>query len=326
MVIVGAEWSGQSIASVLTHHKEINIVGFFDDKHQEKTIAIQNGKGMVDIPILGSSKELYSFIRSRKKCPEVVIAIAHGLRDHLHTQIADCYKKGVEVHQMPDLYSRLTKKIPIKHIDHQWVIPRLKAPVRNLNYITCRTVDYIISGLLLLFVYIPLFPVIALLIKATSKGPVLFKQKREGLNGNRFTLFKFRTMENKARKSGAAWTTKGDKRITFVGQYLRKFRLDELPQLINIFKGEMALIGPRPEAVELVSQFKREIPFYEYRYLVKPGITGWAQVNYSNTCSVEGALEKLQFDLYWIKNCSIWLNFKIILMSFRVVFTGYGSV
>jgi len=126
--------------------------------------------------------------------------------------------------------------------------------------------------------------------------------------------------------NGDAWTTKNDKRITRVGRLLRKFRLDELPQLINVLRREMALIGPRPEASELVRKFREEIAFYDYRYLVRPGITGWAQVNYSNTCSVDGALEKLQYDLYWIKNRSFWLDMKIIFKSIRVVLTGYGAV
>jgi len=186
--------------------------------------------------------------------------------------------------------------------------------------------DYFISAILLVFVFIPLWPLIALAIKLDSKGSIYFYQKRFGLNGRRFTLLKFRTMTEKARKEGAAWTTKDDVRVTRVGKILRKYRIDELPQLINVFRGEMALVGPRPEAIELVALFKREIPFYEYRYLVKPGLTGWAQVNYINTSSIDGALEKLQYDLYWIKNCSLWLHFRVLLRSVRVVLTGYGSV
>ena len=133
-------------------------------------------------------------------------------------------------------------------------------------------------------------------------------------------------MVNNADKLGTKWTLKDDERITKIGKWLRKFRFDELPQLINVLKGDMGLIGPRPEAVELVQTFKEEIPFYEYRYLVKPGITGWAQVNQGSTASVEESLEKLQYDLYWIKNRSFWLDLKIIFKSIKVIFTGFGAV
>lgn len=133
-------------------------------------------------------------------------------------------------------------------------------------------------------------------------------------------------MTKDAEKTGSHWTSKNDTRITRVGKFLRKYRIDEVPQLLNVLKGDMALIGPRPEAIKLVERFKQEIPFYEYRYLVRPGITGWAQVCYENTCSVEGALEKLQYDLYWIKNRSILLDFRIIFKSIKVMLTGYGAV
>lgn len=172
---------------------------------------------------------------------------------------------------------------------------------------------------------LPLFPIIAWLIRLDSKGSVLFKQRRVGIHGKTFVLLKFRTMYE-TDESGAAWTVKNDARITRVGAWLRKYRLDELPQLINILKGDMALIGPRPEAAELAELFRKEIPFYEYRSLVKPGITGWAQVNHGNTCSLEGAREKLQYDLYWIKNRSFWIDLKIIVKSIKVVLTGFGAV
>lgn len=175
-------------------------------------------------------------------------------------------------------------------------------------------------------IIVPFYPLISLAIKLDSHGPVLYKQKRVGKKGQVFTLFKFRTMEKNADRNGTSWTTKNDKRITWFGRWLRKFRLDELPQLINVMRGEMALIGPRPEAIKLVEEFRKQIPFYEYRYLVLPGITGWAQVNYENTCSVDGALEKLQYDLYWIRHRSFWLDLKIIFKSIKVMLTGFGAV
>jgi lipopolysaccharide/colanic/teichoic acid biosynthesis glycosyltransferase len=186
--------------------------------------------------------------------------------------------------------------------------------------------SYFFSLIGILFFFLPLFPVFALAIKFDSSGPIFYKQLRTGRHGHPFTLLKFRTMKDKSDTHGSKWTLKGDDRITRVGKFLRKYRLDELPQLINILKGEMALIGPRPEAVELVEEFKKEIPFYDCRYSVLPGITGWAQVNHENTCSVDGAYEKLQYDLYWIKHRSFALDIKIIFKSIKVIFTGYGAV
>ena len=166
----------------------------------------------------------------------------------------------------------------------------------------------------------------ALAIKLTSSGPVFFLQSRVGFKGHPFTIFKFRTMTHRTHEMGTSWTVENDIRITSIGSFLRKFRIDELPQLLNVLRGDMALVGPRPEASDLVALYRKEIPFYEYRYLVKPGITGWAQVEYRNTCSVEGALEKLQYDLFWIKYRSPWMQLKVILKTIKVTLTGFGSV
>jgi lipopolysaccharide/colanic/teichoic acid biosynthesis glycosyltransferase len=173
---------------------------------------------------------------------------------------------------------------------------------------------------------LPLGPFIALFIKLDSKGPLLYLQKRVGKNECIFSVIKFRTMYQNAENGQAVWAKEKDERVTRVGKILRKFRLDEITQFINVLKGDMALIGPRPERPEFVSMLSKEIPFYNYRHLVKPGITGWAQVNYSYGNSVEDALEKLQYDLYWIKNRSFWLDLKVILKSIKVVLTGFGAM
>lgn len=323
-LIVGAEWAGKAIAHEIVKKGGREIAGFVDD-HASDEIHLEYGGGELKLPVLGASDRLYE-IAKNTGVAEVVIAVAHSQKDHLLAEIIKCHEHGIRVHQMPDLYAELAQKIPVKHIGHEWIIPRLKAPSRDFYSFLTYAIDYGVSLTMLLLVFFPLFPFIAAAIKLSSPGPLYFYQKRVGLNGRRFTILKFRTMTDRARKQGAAWTTSTDPRITWVGRIIRKFRIDELPQLINILKGDMALIGPRPEAVELVAKFKKEIPFYEYRYLVKPGITGWAQVNYANTCSVEGALEKFQYDLYWIKKKSILMNFRIMLMSVRVVLTGYGAV
>lgn len=327
IIIVGAGWAGKNTAESLLnsrHAHKFEIIGFLDDRKEEiNDIEIIAGQKTVIIPVLNTSKHIVETAETYN-ANEVVIAITHEKKGHVLEQVVACYANNLKVIQVPDLFAEVFKRIPINHIDHHWVLPTLKPPRRGLNEVVISAIDYAVSFILLITVLFPLFPFIYIAIKLSSPGPLFFFQKRIGLHGKRFTILKFRTMAHKAK--GASWTTEGDDRITFTGKFMRKFRIDELPQLINVLRGEMALIGPRPEAVDLVALYKREIPFYEYRYLVKPGVTGWAQVVYRNTCSVEGALNKLQFDLYWIKNRSITLCVKIIIKTIKVAVTGFGSV
>lgn len=332
LIIVGAGWAGKTIASVIARDDPSKIIGFVDDRFGEgssekpgDSIVISNGNGGVPVKVLGRSSDLIRLVREHG-AQGVVIAITHDRADHLLSQVVKCYEEDIAVYEMPELFAKLTRKVPVQHINRRWVIPNLAAPPNNLYTFFHDATNYVLGLLGLLFAFVPFFPIAALLIKLDSKGPVFYRQKRVGKKGSVFELLKFRTMRQNADRQGTAWTTKDDDRITRVGRWMRKYRLDELPQLVNVLKGEMALIGPRPEAVDLVELFRQQIPFYEYRYLVRPGITGWAQVNYENTCSVEGALEKLQYDLYWIKNRSFWLDLKIIFKSAKVMLTGFGAI
>jgi len=325
LIIVGGGWAGKTIASTLLSESGLDIVGFVEDKPPSDKIIVSNNNGGAPFPVLGHSRNLVK-IAKEHNADSVVIAITHDRDDHLFFQIIKCYEEGITVHEMPDLYAKYTHKIPVHHVNHHWIAPKLSAPTHDLYDIFHDSCNYLISLFGFVCVFLPILPLMAIAIKLDSKGPVFFKQKRVGKRGRQFNLLKFRTMIDNAHKNGTAWTAKDDDRITRVGKWLRRYRLDELPQLINVLIGDMALIGPRPEAVELVEKFNKEIPFYEYRYLVLPGATGWAQVNYENTCSVEGALEKLQYDLYWIKNRSFWLDLKIIFKSFKVMLTGFGAV
>lgn len=325
-VIVGAGWAGRTIASIIETKTPKRIIGFIDDTMHgsNREIVISNGNGGAAIPSLGHSENLLQIIKQNRGS-SVIIAITHDRKDYLLSQIIQCHKNKISVYEMPEVFEKLTKKIPVQHLSHHWILPNLTKRPHNFYNLFHNLVNYLLSLLGLLFVFLPTLPVIALLIKLDSPGPIFYRQKRAGKNGLPFVILKYRTMKTNADKEGSAWTFKGDMRITQLGRWLRKYRLDELPQLLNVLKRDMALIGPRPEAVELVDNFKKEIPFYEYRYLVRPGITGWAQVNYENTCSVDGALEKLQYDLYWIKNRSFGLDLKIIFKSIKVMLTGFGT-
>lgn len=186
-----------------------------------------------------------------------------------------------------------------------------------------RAFDLLIGSLLLVLL-MPLFLPVALAIRLESKGPIFFKQLRTGLYNQEFEIIKFRSMYENAESNGAQWACKNDKRVTRVGQFIRKTRLDELPQLLNVLKGEMSLIGPRPEREVFIKDLEKAVPFYRFRHLVKPGITGLAQVMYRYGASVEDARYKHRYDLYYIRHRSWYLDLKILLKTVRVALTGEG--
>ncbi len=171
----------------------------------------------------------------------------------------------------------------------------------------------------------PLMSVIALCIKLDSAGPILYRQTRVGLHGYPYVLLKFRSMRHDAEADGAKWAVLGDSRVTRLGYWLRKLRLDELPQFINVVKGEMSLVGPRPERPHFVQDLREQIPYYDLRHTVRPGITGWAQTCFQYAASLEDSHVKLQYDLYYVKNLSLWLDLKIFLRTIRVVLQGSGA-
>ncbi len=181
------------------------------------------------------------------------------------------------------------------------------------------------AALSLLLAAAPLLLVTAVAIVIDTPGSVFYRQRRVGMNGRTFEIFKFRSMVCDAEKNGAQWAAANDARVTRVGRVIRKLRIDEIPQVINVLSGDMSFVGPRPERPEFVEILEREIPHYHLRHLVKPGITGWAQVKYVYGASIEDARTKLQFDLYYIKNFSIFMDFLIVLLTVRVALFGVGS-
>jgi len=188
-----------------------------------------------------------------------------------------------------------------------------------------RLIDLFISVFSLVILF-PLIMMIAVLIKLESRGPIFFKQERVGENGRVFVLYKFRSMQDDAEKeTGPVWAEDMDDRMTRIGSFVRKTRIDEIPQLFNVLKGDMSIVGPRPERPFFVEQLAKKIPFYVKRHSVKPGVTGWAQVRYSYGASLEDAKEKLQYDLFYIKHMSFWLDMGVIADTFKVVLMGKGA-
>ncbi|NLW80492.1 MAG: TIGR03013 family PEP-CTERM/XrtA system glycosyltransferase [Desulfovibrionales bacterium] len=239
-------------------------------------------------------------------------------------ELLACKLAGIEVLDAPTFYERTQHKLLIENITPSWFIFSHGFRVTWFLRLIKRTMDIVLSVLGLLF-FLPVLPIVAVAIKLDSPGPVLFRQVRVGQGDRPFTVLKFRTMRlNAESESGAVWCQKEDSRITRVGHVLRKTRLDEVPQLLNILKGDMSIVGPRPERPEFVENLKEIIPYYSERHYVKPGLSGWAQVSYPYGSSVEDAVEKLRYDLYYIKNISVTFDIYVIFRTIKVVLLGKG--
>jgi exopolysaccharide biosynthesis polyprenyl glycosylphosphotransferase len=221
-----------------------------------------------------------------------------------------------------DYLTNVALQAAVEDLDGIPVISLAETPIRGWNWVMKRTMDVSISAILLVLLAIPL-AIIAALIKASSKGPVFYTQERMGLDGKSFTIYKFRSMhDNAERDTGPVWATSDDPRRTPVGRFLRLLNLDELPQLFNVFKGDMSLVGPRPERPTFVQEFKKRVPQYMLRHKVKSGITGWAQVNgWRGNTSIE---KRIEHDMYYIENWTVWLDLKILWLTFwRVLLHGH---
>ena len=241
-------------------------------------------------------------------------AIFSSLQDFSSEEIFD-----FEIMELIDFYEMIFRKIPIDFLTLDWFVKNIFNRDWSL-YESFKRVGDFLSGLLLFIIFLPLWPIIILMIKLESKGPVFYTSKRVGKAEKEFSIYKFRTMVKDASSLGPSWTLENDPRITKVGRFLRKSHLDELPQSLNVIKGEMSFVGPRPEEKKLVDLYKKEIPFYKMRFLIKPGIVGWAQINYPHTASVEEVKEKTAFDFYYLKNRSFILDIIIICRAIISIF------
>lgn len=325
VLIVGLGERGQFIARILHQTAQLNYqpVGYVDTR---QSIVAETATMPDGLPVVGPLTDLPALAR-RLRVQEVVLAIDHALDDRLFELLMACQAWGVGVVTMPDLHEKLQRSIPVQHIDSAWTLHMLQnLPVfSRLQLLWKRVFDVTIS-LLALLLAAPLMLVVALAICLDDRsGPVLYQQTRVGRGGRLFQIYKFRTMVSGGEGDGRArWAVQGDPRITPVGHLLRKTRLDELPQFINILKGEMSLVGPRPERPEFIAMLEQEIPFYHTRLLVKPGLTGWAQVQGNYNSDIEGAINKLEYDLYYLHHWSFWLDVYIIFKTASVVLKMKG--
>jgi exopolysaccharide biosynthesis polyprenyl glycosylphosphotransferase len=277
------------------------------------------------LPVLGEVSALPALVRLLQP-DEIIVATEGKVTQKTLQAILGSRELGIPITTMTTLYERVTGRVPVEHADDNLdvVLPMRRATTMRLYLMMARIFDLVIT-LLSLPLLIILMPLIWLANHLTDPGDLFYQQERVGKRGQPFQIYKFRTMVIDAEKeTGAVWASEKDSRITPIGRFLRQTRLDELPQLWNVLKGEMSLIGPRPERPHFVSQLSQQIPFYRARHAVKPGLTGWAQVKYRYGASAEDALMKLQYDLYYIKHQGAYLDLLILLKTVQVMLGRRG--
>jgi exopolysaccharide biosynthesis polyprenyl glycosylphosphotransferase len=259
-------------------------------------------------------------IATRMNVSEVVVGSDAFSQRRILEELVECRNMGVKITPASDLYEQLLQQVPVAQIDHHWIMDLPNRAQQNRMYVMIKRLVDIVLAAIGLVIFLVLLPFIALAIRIDSGRPIFYSQIRTGLHGRTFRVWKLRTMRPNAEYANQAqWTVPGDQRITRAGRFLRRARLDELPQLLNIVKGEMSFVGPRPERPEFVDQLEMAIPFYRTRLAVKPGLTGWAQVNEGYGSSVEDAITKLQYDLYYVKQQSLMLDALIIFRTPSIV-------
>lgn len=319
VLLLGSGRPAQIIADTVNGpNPNYEMVGCLDG-HPDRIGETVNG-----VRILGSEEDLGWISRVTKS--DVIVVAMNERRGTLPlSAILQCKLQGIEVEDWPNFYEKLTGKILLTDLRPSWLVFSDGFRKSPFTMTVKRSMDVVLASAGLLLA-LPLFPLIAALIKLGSRGPVLFRQERVGQNGRVFSLLKFRTMRADAeQQTGPVWALERDPRVTPVGRLLRKTRLDEIPQFWNVVKGEMSLVGPRPERPGFVAQLQERIPFYAHRLSVRPGMTGWAQVKYRYGATVEDAIEKLQYELYYIKNLSIFLDLLILLNTLQVILFMKGS-
>jgi Undecaprenyl-phosphate glucose phosphotransferase len=307
ILIAGSGDLGRLVADKVLEHRELGfrVVGFIDDRTGDHI-------GYRGLPLLGTLGEADEIIR-REEIDHLYVALP--LEEHVKMLglVEATNREGVDVHVVPDLLQFIALRARLENLDGVPIISLNDVPLRGFNSILKRALDVAISASALTVLAFPLL-LIAAVIRRTSPGPVFYTQERMGLDGKAFQVLKFRSMyEGAEDESGPVWARENDPRCTPVGRWLRRFDVDELPQFINVFRGEMSIVGPRPERPYFVEQFKHRIPQYMLRHKVKAGITGWAQVNgWRGNTSLE---KRIEYDLYYIENWSVGLDIKIMWLT-----------
>lgn len=321
VLVVGAGKAGRTLIEA---YKKLNpppflLIGFIDDDPAKRN------KSYGGFAVLGDSEHLIDLIEDYR-ISDVVVAITGEIKGETFQTVLDIQERGVEVTRMPILYEELTQRVPIEHLESDWVIRSFVDQVRVHGFyeLMKRSMD-ILGGLIGTMIFLLVLPFIAVAIIVETGFPVFYSQPRLGKGARLFTILKFRTMKQNAEADGQPKVAEeNDPRVTRVGNFLRKTRLDELPQFWTVLRGEMSLVGPRAERPELVAEYQKQIPYYRARLLVKPGLTGWAQINYGYVATVKETFVKLEYDLYYIKHRTLNLDFSIVLRTIGTVLRRTG--
>jgi len=317
VLVLGTGPLAQQMGDLITaSNRNYILAGYYNCANEAVEVptrdVVSNGHGLVAAALAEKVHKIVVSLSERRG----VFPMKDALR---------CKFSGIEVDDAPSFYEELTGKLMIESVTPSWFIFSNGFRLTVLLRLGKRIADVVCAALVGILVA-PLVPFVVLAIRLDSPGGVLFRQIRVGEQDRLFELYKFRTMRQDAEKlTGAVWAQKNDPRLTRIGGFMRKTRLDELPQLYNVLRGDMSFVGPRPERPEFVSKLEEKIPFYGKRHFVKPGLTGWAQVKYQYGSSVDDAVEKLRYDLYYIKNLSLTLDILIVIETVKVVLLGRGG-
>ena len=321
LLLVGTNPAAVALARELFDRRPelgVEIVGFIDPN------PARIGQPVINPRVVGTIEDIPSVVRARA-VDRVVVSLADARGQLPMDKLLEMKLDGVTFDHLASVYEEYTGKIAVENLRPSWLI--FSPGFRKSRFLSAskRLLD-VIGAAIGMFMAAPMMAMVATAIRLTSPGPVLYHQSRVGQHGRIFTLHKFRSMRDDAEAStGPVWSKPGDVRVTKVGRFLRRTRLDELPQLWNVLKGDMSFVGPRPERPEFVARLTRDIPFYPQRHVIRPGLTGWAQVRYTYGATVEDAMEKLQYDLFYIKNLSLALDLFIILDTIKTVIRRKGA-
>jgi exopolysaccharide biosynthesis polyprenyl glycosylphosphotransferase len=318
VLLVGAGNAGQLILRVINSQQPppFHLVGVIDDDPDKQGQMIEGHL------VLAGSDRLLEIV-AQEEISDIIVAISGSMKGRTFQIVLDAQERGVEITRMPVTYEDLRRRVPIEILETDWLLRSFAddTHVSGFYELGKRILD-ILGGLVGVVFLALILPFVSFATLIDSGRPIIYTQTRLGKGGRPYQIIKFRTMRQDAEADGKPqWASEDDERATRIGRILRKTHLDEIPQFINVLRGEMSLVGPRSERPQLVEHFQRHVPFYRARLLVKPGITGWAQVNFGYAASIEETMAKLEYDLYYIKHRNLWLD---IMILFRTPATMFG--
>lgn len=322
VLMVGGGKAGQAILQVITGiiPPPFYLVGIIDDDPDKI------GTDVMAVPVLAGSNRLLE-IAEEERVSDIVVAVSGEMQGDTFQTLLDAQERGMEITRMPVLYEELLSRVPIQLLETDWILRSFvdHSRVSGFYEFGKRIID-LFGGLIGVFFLLITYPFVSLAILIDSGRPVFYSQTRSGRGAQPYRILKFRTMIQDAEADGQPqWAKEDDERATRIGRFLRKTHLDELPQFLNVLRGEMSLVGPRAERPELVTMFERYVPFYRARLLVKPGITGWAQINFGYAATIEETIVKLEYDLYYIKHRNLMMDLVILLRTPATVFGLRGQ-